>query len=164
MASSPDGLTQIEAQKRLARYGLNEIEKEKADPLLELLVYFWGPIPWMIEAAVILSAALRPWPDFFIIFVLLPANAGVGFWEEHQAGKAIDASKAQLAVKARVTWDGKWLNLPSRELVPGDLIRMRLGDIVPADARLVHGHDRHLTQNKLALGTSSASTTCLLTR
>ena len=149
LASSPDGLTQIEAQKRLARYGPNEIEEKKANPLLELLAYFWGPIPWMIEAAVILSAALGHWPDFFIIFVLLLANAGVGFWEEHQAGKAIDALKAQLAVKARVTRDGKWCTLPSRELVPGDVIRMRLGDIVPADARLLEGDPVEVDQSAL---------------
>ena len=102
LGSSPDGLTQAEAQERLARYGPNEIEEKKDNPLLKLLTYFWGPIPWMIEAAVILSGVLGHWPDFFIILVLLVANAGVGFWEEHQAGKAIDALKAQLAIKARV--------------------------------------------------------------
>jgi len=87
LASSPDGLTQAEAQVRLARYGPNEIEEKKENPLLKLLAYFWGPIPWMIEAAVILSGVLRHWPDFCIILVLLLANATVGFSEEHQAGR-----------------------------------------------------------------------------
>ena len=98
LGSSPEGLSQAEAQERLARYGPNEIEEKKENPLLKLLTYFWGPIPWMIEAAVILSGVLRHWPDFFIILLLLVANAMVGFWEEHQAGKAIDALKAQLKV------------------------------------------------------------------
>ncbi len=136
---SPDGLSQVEAQKRLAHYGPNEIEEKKANPLLKLLTYFWGPIPWMIEAAVILSGVLRHWPDFFVILVLLVANGVVGFWEEHQAGKAIDALKAELAIKARTIRDGNWTMPPSRELVPGDVIRLRLGDIVPADARLLDG-------------------------
>jgi len=139
LGSSSEGLSQAEAEKRLARYGPNEIEEKKDNPLLKLLTYFWGPIPWMIEAAVILSGVLRHWPDFGIILLLLVANAAVGFWEEHQAGKAIDALKAQLAVKCRVRRDGTWVTPPSRELVPGDVIRMRMGDIVPADARLLAG-------------------------
>ena len=146
---SPDGLSQVEAQKRLAHYGPNEIEEKKANPLLKFLTYFWGPIPWMIEAAVILSGVLRHWPDFFIILVLLVANGVVGFWEEHQAGKAIDALKAELAIKARTIRDGKWIMPPSRELVPGDVIRLRLGDIVPADARLLDGDPVEVDQSAL---------------
>jgi H+-transporting ATPase len=149
LSSSPDGLSQGEAGKRLAKYGPNEIEEKKDNPLLKLLTYFWGPIPWMIEAAVILSGVLRHWPDFFIILLLLVANAMVGFWEEHQAGKAIDALKAQLAVKCRVIRDGKWVTPPSRELVPGDVIRMRMGDIVPADARLLAGDPVEVDQSAL---------------
>ncbi len=137
--SSPDGLTQAEAQKRLSQYGPNEIEEKKTNPLLKFLSYFWGPIPWMIEAAVILSGVVRHWPDFFIILLLLLANGAIGFWEEHQAGNAIAALKARLAIKARVRRDGKWINPAARELVPGDAIRLRLGDIVPADARLLDG-------------------------
>jgi H+-transporting ATPase len=139
LGSSPDGLTKAEATKRLAQYGPNEIEEKKTNPLLKLLTYFWGPIPWMIEVAVVLSGVLSHWPDFFIILVLLVSNAMVGFWEERSAGKAVDALKAQLAVKARVLRDGKWATPASRQLVPGDVIRMRLGDIVPADARLLDG-------------------------
>ncbi len=80
LASSPDGLSQAEAQKRLAQYGPNEIVEIKTNLLLKFLSYFWGPIPWMIEAAVILSAIARHWPDFAIILLLLLANAVVGFW------------------------------------------------------------------------------------
>ena len=149
LESSADGLTQAEAQKRLSQYGPNEIEEKKTNELLKFLSYFWGPIPWMIEAAVILSAVARHWPDFGIILVLLLANAVVGFWEEHQAGNAIAALKAKLAVKARVLRDGKWISPAARELVPGDIIRVRLGDIVPADARLLDGDPIEVDQSAL---------------
>jgi H+-transporting ATPase len=139
LGSSPDGLSQAEAQKRLVQYGPNELEEKKTNPFLKFLTYFWGPIPWMIEAAVVLSAIARHWPDFFIILLLLVANAVVGFWEEHQAGNAIAALKAKLAIKARVKRDGQWTTPAASELVPGDVIRVRLGDIVPADARLLAG-------------------------
>jgi H+-transporting ATPase len=146
---SPDGLTQAEAQKRLTEYGPNEIEEKKTNLFLKFLSYFWGPIPWMIEAAVILSAVARHWPDFGIILLLLMANAVVGFWEEHQASNAIAALKAKLAIKARVKRDGKWVNPAARELVPGDVIRLRLGDIVPADARLLEGDPVEVDQSAL---------------
>ena len=149
LGSSPDGLTQAEAQKRLTQYGPNEIEEKKTNEVLKFLSYFWGPIPWMIEAAVILSAVARHWPDFGIILLLLLANAVVGFWEEHQAGNAIAALKAKLAIKARVKRDGKWITPAARELVPGDVIRVRLGDIVPADARLLAGDPVEVDQSAL---------------
>ncbi len=149
LGSSPDGLSQAEAQKRLTQYGPNEIEEKQTNPFLKFLTYFWGPIPWMIEIAVILSAVAQHWPDFFIILLLLVANAVVGFWEEHQAGNAIAALKARLAVKARVKRDGKWVTPPARELVPGDVIRVRLGDIVPADARLLAGDPVEVDQSAL---------------
>ena len=149
LGSSADGLTQAEAQKRLSQYGPNEIEEKKTNEFLKFLSYFWGPIPWMIEAAVILSALARHWPDFAIILLLLVANAVIGFWEEHQAGNAIAALKAKLAIKARVKRDGKWVTPPARELVPGDVIRLRLGDIVPADARLLAGDPVEVDQSAL---------------
>jgi H+-transporting ATPase len=149
LGSSPDGLSQAEAQKRLTEYGPNEIEEKKTNLFLKFLTYFWGPIPWMIEAAVILSAVARHWPDFVIILLLLLANAVVGFWEEHQAGNAIAALKAKLAIKARVRRDGKWTTPEARELVPGDVIRLRLGDIVPADARLLEGDPIEVDQSAL---------------
>jgi H+-transporting ATPase len=149
LTSSPDGLTQAEAEKRLTQYGPNELEEKKTNEFLKFLTYFWGPIPWMIEAAVILSAVARHWPDFCIILVLLVSNAMVGFWEEYQAGNAIAALKAKLAIKATVKRDGKWISPPARELVPGDVIRVRLGDIVPADARLLGGDPVEVDQSAL---------------
>src|SRR6202050_4095198 len=149
LGSSQNGLTQVDAQKRLTQYGPNEIAEKKTNELLKFLSYFWGPMPWMIEAAVVLSAVARHWPDFGIILVLLLANAVVGFWEEHQAGNAIAALKATLAIKARVKRDGKWITPAARELVPGDVIRVRMGDIVPADVRLLEGDPIEVDQSAL---------------
>jgi H+-transporting ATPase len=149
LGSSPDGLTGAEAKKRLDQEGPNEITEKKTNPLLKFLSYYWGPIPWMIEAAAILSGVVRHWPDFFIILVLLLANGLVGFWEERQAGNAIAALKAKLAINARVKRDGKWITPPARELVPGDAIRLRLGDIVPADARLLAGDPIQVDESAL---------------
>ncbi|TGD86162.1 plasma-membrane proton-efflux P-type ATPase [Mycolicibacterium sp. CH28] len=149
LGMSPEGLNTAEAAKRLARYGPNEIAEHKTNPLLKFLGYFWGPIPWMIEIAVILSGAVGHWPDFFIILLLLLANGVVGYTEERQAGNAIDALKAELAINARVIRDGVWSTVPARELVPGDVIRLRLGDIVPADARLLAGDEIEVDQSAL---------------
>jgi len=149
LGSSPDGLSQAEAQKRLTQYGPNEIQEKKTHPFLKFLAYFWGPIPWMIEAAVILSAIVRHWADFWIILVLLLMNAVIGFWEEYQAGNAIEALKKKLALNARVRRDGAWKTIPSRELVPGDIIRLRLGEIIPADSKLLEGDPIEVDQSTL---------------
>ena len=149
LGASADGLTQAEAVKRQAQYGPNQIEEKKTNEYLKFLSYFWGPIPWMIEAAVILSGVVRHWLDFFVILALLLSNALVGFWEEHQAGNAIAALKARLAIKAKVKRDGKWQDPKASELVPGDVIRLRLGDIVPADARLLDGDSIEVDQSAL---------------
>lgn len=149
LGSSQDGLTQAEAEARFVRYGPNEIKEKKSNPFLKFLSYFWGPIPWMIEIAVILSVIVQHWPDFFIILILLVSNALIGFWEEFQAGNAIAALKAKLAIKAKVKRDGKWVSLEARLLVPGDVIRIRLGDIVPADVRLLAGDPVEVDQSAL---------------
>ncbi len=149
LSYSPDGLTREEAERRLEKYGPNEIAEKKVNPFLKFLSYFWGPIPWMIEGAVILSGLVRHWSDFIIILILLIANATVGFWEEYQAGNAIAALKAKLAAAARAKRGGSWVAPPVRELVPGDVIRLRLGDIVPADARLLDGDPIEVDQAAL---------------
>jgi H+-transporting ATPase len=137
--TSKDGLSRQEAEKRLQKYGSNEIVEKKRNPLLKLLNYFWGPIAWMIEAALILSAAIGRWEDFGIIMVLLLLNAGVGFWQERKADTAIELLKQRLSPEARVRRDGDWNTIPGRELVPGDVVRVRLGDIIPADIKLMEG-------------------------
>jgi H+-transporting ATPase len=139
LSTNSNGLTSLDANNRLSKFGFNEIAEKKVNPILKFLKYFWGPIPFMIEAAVILSAVIARWEDFGIIFALLILNAGVGFWQERKADNAIELLKQKLALKARVLRDGKWREIPARELVPGDIVRIRLGDIAPADLKLLKG-------------------------
>jgi len=147
--SSVNGLTQEEAKKRLLKYGPNELEEKRGNPILKFLSYFWGPIPWMIEAAVILSAIVHHWLDFYIILLLLFSNALVGFWEEHQANNAIDALRKKLAIMVRVKRDSKWVTPAVKTVVPGDVINLRLGDIVPADARIISTDSIEVDQSTL---------------
>ena len=149
LGASSQGLAESEARARLATYGYNEIPEQKSSTLLKLLSYFWGPIPWMIEVAAVLSALVRHWEDFAIILTLLLMNAGVGFWEEFQAGNAVAALKAKLALQAQVKRDGAWKTVPARELVPGDLLRVGIGEIIPADARLLQGDPIEVDQSAL---------------
>jgi H+-transporting ATPase len=149
LAAPIGGLSRDEAEQRLKRYGRNEIVEKKQNPLTQFLSYFWGPIPWMIEAAAILSALVGHWADFVIVVILLFMNAAVGFWEEYQAGNAVAALKANLALKARVKRDGVWQSIAAPELVPGDRIRVRLGDVVPADAKLLDSGRIHVDQSAL---------------
>jgi H+-transporting ATPase len=143
------GLSAAEAAARLQRYGPNVIEEKRASLFLKLLTYLWGPIPWMIEVAAILSGAVQRWDDFAIIMAMLMINAGVGFWQEFKADNAIAALKQTLALKARVLRDGTWQSVPSAELVPGDVIGIRLGNIVPADAKLAGGEYLSVDQSAL---------------
>jgi len=147
--TSPAGLASDEARTRQEQYGFNEIREESVNPLRKFLGYFWGPIPWMIEIAAILSLVVQHWIDFYIIGALLIANAVVGFWEEYQAGNAIAALKKRLALRARVKRDENWTSIPARELVPGDLIRLRIGEIVPADAKLAGEDSLEVDQSAL---------------
>jgi H+-transporting ATPase len=149
LSSSSAGLTSAEVRKRLEQYGYNELPEKTENPLLKFLSYFWGPIPIMILAAAALSGVLRHWPDLGVILALLILNAVVGFREEHQAGNAITALKKTLALKAKVKRDGQWTNIESRELVPGDVVRLRIGDIVPADAKLLDGEPVQVDQSAL---------------
>jgi H+-transporting ATPase len=146
---SPNGLSQAEAHGRLAQYGYNELPEKTINPILKFLSYFWGPIPGMIALAAILSALLQHWDDLGVIVALLLMNGIVGFREEYQAGNAIAALKAKLALQARVKRDGAWSTVPARELVPGDLVRLRIGEIVPADARLLEGDPVEVDQSAL---------------
>jgi H+-transporting ATPase len=146
---SPNGLSQAEVQKRLRQYGYNGIPEKKTNPFLKFLSYFWGPIPGMIIIAAILSAVLRHWPDLGVILALLVLNALVGFREEYQAGNAIAALKAKLAIQAKVKRDGNWTTVAARELVPGDVVRLRIGEIVPADTRLLEGDPLEVDQSAL---------------
>jgi len=143
------GLMQPEAERRLERYGPNAIDETHTNPLVKFLSFFWGPIPWMIEIAAVLSAAVQHWEDFAIITIMLLINAGVGFSEELKAGNAIAALKKNLALQARVLRDGIWHTIAARELVPGDVVQLHLGNIIPADVKLVEGEYLSVDQSAL---------------
>ena len=143
------GLSSAEAQQRLESVGPNAIAEHRRSELAELAAFFWGPIPWMIEVADVLSVILGHWDDVAIITVLLLVNAAVGFWQEHAADDAVAALKRQLALRATVRRDGRWREVDAAELVPGDVVRVRLGDIVPADARLLEGDYLRIDQSAL---------------
>ncbi len=141
------GLTAAEAARRLAETGPNALPEEHRSLLAELGSFFWGPIPWMIEVALILSAILRHWADTIIVGVLLAFNAGVGFWQERTAADAVAALKSQLALRAMVRRDGTWAEMGAAGLVPGDVVRIRLGDIIPADVVLLDGEYLRVDQS-----------------
>ncbi len=147
--ATPEGLTSAEADKRLAIFGSNEIVEKKTNPIIKFLGAFWGPIPWMIEFAVIISAAIGHWADFFIISTLLILNAVVGFWQERKADNAIDALKERLALESSVLRDGRWTMIPARNLVPGDIVKLRIGSKIPADVKLIDGE--YLSADESAL-------------
>ncbi len=143
------GLSSKEVAVRLEKYGPNELEEKKESLWAKLFAYFWGPIPWMIEIAVVLSGVLQRWPDFIIILALLFINAGIGFFQEFKADNAIEELKKNLALKARALRDGIWGEIEAHELVPGDIISVRLGNILPADAKLFSGEYLSVDQSIL---------------
>src|SRR5207245_4168323 len=133
------GLNPVELQERFNKYGPNALAEEKKSALSAFFAYFWGPIPWMIEAAALMAFVVGDWGDFAIIASLLLFNALLGFWEEHEASNAHDALKSSLALKARALRNGTWQEVDARTLVPGDIVRLYLGDFVPADCTLIAG-------------------------
>lgn len=147
--TSDNGLSEDEVKQRRLQYGYNELAEKQENPIIVFLKYFWGPIPWMIELAVLLSGLTQQWTNMGIVLVLLVMNGVIGFWEEFQAGNAIAALKAKLALQAKVKRDGRWLSIPARELVPGDIVHLRIGDIIPADAQLLAGDSIEVDQSAL---------------
>jgi H+-transporting ATPase len=135
----PLGLTEAEAQRRLKQYGPNEIPERRSHPLLTLLGKFWGPIPWMLEATILLQVLLGKGGEAAIIAVLLSVNAGISFVAEGRAGKALELLRHRLTATARVLRDGAWRSVPSAGLVPGDVVHLRMGDLSPADVRIAEG-------------------------
>ena len=133
------GLAESEAARRLAQFGENALVEHHVGIVERLAHFFWGPIPWMIEAAAALSAVLGHWDDLAIILVMLFINAGVGFWQEFKADNAIALLKQRLALKARVKRDGMWKDIEAKLLVPGDIVHVKLGNVVPADLKLIAG-------------------------
>ncbi|MCK7597887.1 plasma-membrane proton-efflux P-type ATPase [Microbulbifer sp. CAU 1566] len=147
--TSARGLTGAEASARLQQYGANAIVAREQSALRRFLRYFWGPIPWMIEGAALLSAVIGHWADFSIIVLLLLYNAVTGFWQERKASLALAALKAGMAPQAEVLRDGAFHSNDAAEVVPGDMVRIRLGQIVPADVRFVAGESISIDQAAL---------------
>lgn len=133
------GLTEAEAQTRLKRYGPNEIPQQHRYWLLTILSKFWGPIPWMLEATITLQVLLGKDGEAAIIFALLVANALISFIEEGRASKALELLRHRLTATARVFRDGMWRSVSSASLVPGDVVHLRMGDLSPADVRILDG-------------------------
>lgn len=146
-AESP-GLSAAEAAERLRQYGPNEVPERRENRWLVFWRKFWAPVPWMLEVAIILTLVLGRQSDAVIIFFLLAFNAVVSFEQESRAENALAFLRQHLAINTRVRRDGEWRVRPARDLVPGDLIHLRVGDIVPADARLLDG-DLQLDQSAL---------------
>jgi H+-transporting ATPase len=134
-----EGLTKEEVEERAKKYGYNEVPEKKENPYIKFAKKFWGLTAWMLEAVIVLSYILHKYLDMYIIAALLVVNAVIGFMQEERASKAVEALKQRLRINARVLRDGKWQLIPARELVPGDVIRLRAGDFVPADVKLVEG-------------------------
>jgi H+-transporting ATPase len=139
MGTSPTGLTGEEARRRLREYGPNASPAEEAPSWRRLLGKFWAPVPWMLEAAIVLQLALGERVEAAVIAVLVLFNAALGYLEEGRAQNTLRALKSRLALSASVRRDGAWTILPAEQLVPGDLVKLSLGGIVPADARIIEG-------------------------
>jgi len=141
------GAAEVEAARR--EHGFNEIPEQREAAWRRLLKRLWGPIPWMIEAAGILSAVAEKWEDFTIICVLLVVNVFIDFRQESKALSALAILREKLARTARVLREGQWREIPARELVPGDVVKVRIGDLVPADLELIAGDFLQLDQSAL---------------
>ena len=143
------GLAGEEVERRLREFGPNEIE-EREEPLWHRIFRrFWGPIPWMIEIAAVLSALVQKWEDFTIILIMLLVNGLLDFFQEHRALNALAALRQRMAQQVTVLRDGRFHVLPARELVPGDIVKLKIGDIVPADVQLLDGDYLAIDQSAL---------------
>ena len=138
-APVPAGLTSAEALHRLAEFGPNAVVEERVHPLLRVALHFWAPVPWMLEAAIALQIAIGEQLEAAMIAALLILNVVLGVAQETRGGAALALLKQRLALKARVRRDGAWVEVPAAELVPGDVVQASLGNVVPADLRIVAG-------------------------
>jgi len=137
---NPDtGLTHAEVEVRRKEHGYNEVAETKGHPILKFLRKFWGISAWMLELIMVLSAVLGKYSDLAVVSALLVINAVLSFMQERRAAGVVEALRRRLQVSARVRRDSSWQVIPARELVPGDIVRVRPGDIIPADVKLMTG-------------------------
>ena len=139
ITDSENGLTLKEVQKRLSEYGYNEVPERRVSPIIRFLKKFWGITPWMLEITVALTWFLGKYLETYVITALLLFNGILGFLQEEKANSAVVLLRQRLKVNTRVKRDGKWTRVPARELVPGDTVRLRAGDFVPADVKIAEG-------------------------
>lgn len=133
------GLVRAEVDARRKGNGFNEVAEKKGHPALKFLQKFWGISAWMLELIMVLSAVLKNYSDLIVVGALLVINAVLGFMQEHRASGVVAALRKRLQVNARVLRDSSWQVIPARELVTGDIVRVRPGDIIPADVKLLTG-------------------------
>src|ERR1700684_2068751 len=136
----PIGLTSDQARSRLEKSGPNTMPDTALHPLRRALAKFWAPVPWMLEAAIVLEVVLGKYVEAGIIAVLLLFNAALGFLQEGRAQATLAALKKRLALTASVRRDGVWKNCPAADLVPGDIVKISLGGVVAADVKLLDGN------------------------
>ena len=134
-----EGLSSQEAAQRLGQLGPNAVVEKRVSPLVAVARRFWEPVPWMLEAAIVLQLAIGERVEALIIALLLAFNIALGVFQEGRANAALAALKSKLALKALVKLDNKWIEAPAADLVPGDIVKLSLGGIVPADLRLLDG-------------------------
>ncbi len=146
---SEKGLSLEDAKSRIDQYGYNEIEELEESLWHRIFRRFWGPIPWMIEIAAVLSALVQKWEDLVIILVMLLINAGLDFLQEHRALNALKALKSKMDRLTTVLRDNTFSRISQRQLVPGDIVKLRIGDIVPADVKLLSGDYLLIDQSSL---------------
>ncbi len=137
--AAPTGLTSDEARRRLEKFGPNAMPDTSAHPLRRMIEKFWAPVPWMLEAAIVLELSLGKTVEASVIAVLLVFNAALGYFQEGHAQATLAALKSRLAMTASVRRDGAWTNVPAAELAPGDVVKLSLGGVVPADALITGG-------------------------
>jgi H+-transporting ATPase len=137
--ASTGGLTEDEARKRINELGYNEIAEKRKNPARDFLSRYWGPMPWLLELTMALSYVIGHYLEAVIVFALLTINAIIGFHHTRSSLRALELLKKRLAVKAKVLRNGEWVVRDAREIVPGDTIQVVLGDLVPADAKIMTG-------------------------
>lgn len=139
LGTTVDGLSDEEAAGRIQRFGYNEFVEIKKNPLLEFLKRYWGPMPWLLEAAIVLTVILRHFTESAIILALLTVNAVIGYFQSQNSQKAVEMLKKKLEINAKVLRSGKWTLKEAKVLVPGDVITAKLGDLIPADVYIISG-------------------------
>src|SRR5579863_2910079 len=161
-AAPPAGLTTAKVQDRLRQFGPNRIDEERHHPARSFFAKFWAPVPWMLEATIVLELLVHKLDEAVIIGVLLLFNSILSLVQENQANRALALLRKRLSVQVRVLRDARWQLIPAEQLVPGDVIHLRLGDLVPADLRLFEGvvesDESELTGESLPIEKSAGAT------